>query len=167
MHGKIEGEEMADMKYKTIQSLLFFIMILFMFLFSASFLVMPVVSQRSMEGKSTMLMFNGIWFWTTGLGSVILFVLINQRRKKLPGAEKNVESAKPGIIRFCSNGWAKAADWTFLGSFIGLIICIIMSSQSYAMFVFVFFTVFTFMMHCVFNGKNFKCIAGMIDEKRR
>ena len=145
------------MKQKQISKILF-LSIMFMFLFSISFLIMPIASQKSFEGKPILLILNGIWFWLTGIISLILFMIANKRRKKQIQDISNIENNKPGILQFFSNIWAKVADCLFLLSLIGLIIFIIILPQSYFLFVFAFFSVFTFLMHCVLNGKNFKYI---------
>ncbi len=146
------------MKQKAVPKILFFVLIAFMFLFAASFLVMPVASKRSLEGKPTLLLWNGIWFWTTGLSSLILFGIVNQGRKKQLKGRKNLKNRKMGIICFFSNTWAKAADGAFVVSLIGLVAFMGLFPQSYMVFVFAFICVFTFLMHCILNGENFKYI---------
>lgn len=146
------------MKQKAVPKILFFVLIVFMFLFAASFLVMPVAAKRSLAGKSDLLLWNGIWFWTTGLSSLILFEIINQGRKKQLKGRKNPKNQKIGIIRFFSNAWAKAADGAFVASLIGLVVVMVFFPQSYMVFLFAFISVFTFLMHCILNGENFKYI---------
>lgn len=146
------------MKQKSALKILFFVLIVFMFLFAASFLIMPAASKNSLEGKQTLLLWNGIWFWTTGLSSLILFGIINQGRKKQLKGRSNSKNRKRGIICFFSNVWAKAADGAFVASFIGLIVFKVFLTQSYMVFLFAFLSVFTFLMHCMLNGENFKYI---------
>lgn len=152
------------MKQKQNQKILLFTSIMFMFLFSASFLLMPIASQRSLEGKSIVLLINGLWFWITGIIALILYMIINQNRKKQLRNINDIENTKSGIIQFFSNSWAKAVDCLFLVSLIGLIIFIIILPQSYFVFIFAFISVFTFLMHCVLNGKNFKYIIGNLNQ---
>ena len=146
------------MKHKAGLKVLFFVLIAFMFLFAASFLVMPVASKKSFEGKPTLLLWNGVWFWTTGLSSLILFVIVNQGRKKQLKGRTNLKNQKAGIICFFSNTWAKAADGAFIVSLVGLVGFMVFLPQSYMVFIFMFFFVFTFLMHCILNGENFKYI---------
>lgn len=149
------------MKQKAIPKILFFVLIVFMFLFAASFLVMPVASQSSFEGTPALLLWNGIWFWTTGLGSLTLFGIVNQGRKKQLKGRMDSKNRKMGIICFFSNVWAKAADGAFVASFIGLVVFAVFFPQSYMVFIFAFISVFTFLMHCMLNGENFKYIWGI------
>ncbi len=149
------------MKRKVAPKILFFVLIAFMFLFAASFLVMPVASKRSLEGKPTLLLWNGIWFWTTGLSSLTLLGIVNRERKKQLKGRTNSKNRKMGIICFFSNVWAKAADGAFVASFIGLVVFAVFFPQSYMVFIFAFISVFTFLMHCMLNGENFKYIWGI------
>lgn len=109
------------MKRKGSLKILFWVLIVFIFLFAASFLVMPLASQKSLEGKQALLLWNGIWFWTTGLGSLILFGIVNQGRKKQLRGRTNSKNPKVGIIRFFSNAWKKAEDGAFIVRRISLI----------------------------------------------
>lgn len=149
------------MKQKAVPKILFFVLIAFMFLFAASFLVMPVASKRSLEGKPALLLWNGIWFWTAGLSSLTLFGIVNRGRKKQLKGRTNSKNRKMGIICFFSNVWAKAADGAFVASFIGLAVFVVFFPQSYMVFIFAFISVFTFLMHCMLNGENFKYIWGI------
>lgn len=149
------------MKQKAVAKILFFVLITFMFLFAASFLIMPVASKSSLEGKPDLLLWNGIWFWTTGLSSLTLFGIVNRGRKKQLKGRTNLKNGKKGIICFFSNVWAKAADGAFFASFIGLVIFVVFFPQSYVVFILAFTSVFTFLMHCMLNGENFKYIWGI------
>lgn len=151
------------MKQKAVPKILFFVLIALMFLFAASFLVMPVASKSSLEGKPDLLLWNGIWFWTTGLSSLTLFGIVNRGRKRQLKGRTNLKmkNRKMGIICFFSNVWAKAADGAFVASFIGLVVFVVFFPHSYVVFIFAFTSVFTFLMHCMLNGENFEYIWGI------
>ena len=154
------------MKQKQTQKILLFLSIVFMFLFSASFLLMPIASQINFQGKSILMFINGLWFWITGIIAMILFIIVNQSRKKQLKNTNEIDNNKSGFICFFTNSWAKAADCLFLISLIGLIILIIILPQSYFVFIFAFITVFAFLMHCVLNGKNYKYIIRNLNQKK-
>jgi len=127
---------------------------LFMFLFSTSFLMMPIASGLGLSGDPSLLYITGLWFWLSAVLAGITFVLANKKRKTA-----DVNRNRPGIFCFLKNQWAKLADSAFGVSLFGLVLVLIVASQSYFTFIFVFLSVFTFLMHCVLNGKNFQYLV--------
>jgi len=136
---------------------------IFMFLFSTSFLIMPIASGLSLSGDNLLLTVTALWFWLSAILASITFLLANRKRK----AASSPAKFRPGIFRFFQNPWAKMADTAFGVSLIGLIVVLLVASQSYFTFIFVSLSVFTFLMHCVMNGKNFQYfVEANIHSKR-
>ena len=143
------------MKYKRNHKALFIASLTFMLLFSASFLIMPLASALSFGGSNVLLMINGLWFWITGILAGGTFLAANRKRKSV-SVDNN---SRPGILCFCLNPWAKIADCTFVASILGLTVTIIFASQIFFVFILASLTVFSFLMHCVLNGRNFKYLT--------
>ncbi len=125
---------------------------IFMFLFSTSFLIMPLASELSLSGDNFLLTVTALWFWLSAILSGITFLLANKKRKAATGTIKS----RPGIFCFFKNPWAKLADAAFGVSLSGLILVTITASKSYLPYILVSLSVFTFLMHCVLNGKNYQ-----------
>ena len=135
---------------------------IFMFLFSISFLIMPLASGLSLNGDNFLLTMTALWFWLSAILAGITFLLAN---KKGMTATSSIQS-RPGIFCFFKNPWAKLADSGFGVSLSGFILVTIAASNSYLPYILVSLSVFTFLMHCVLNGKNFQyAIQTSIPEK--
>jgi len=143
------------MKGKQNYKTLFITSLGFMFLFSGSFLIMPLASAWSLGGNNILILITGLWFWLTAILAGVTFLLINRKRKALTIDNKG----NPGIICFCMNPWAKIADFAFGASLLGLTVTVIFAMQTYFIFILSSLSVFSFLMHCVLNGKNFKFLT--------
>lgn len=125
---------------------------IFMFLFSTSFLIMPLASELSLSGDNFLLTVTALWFWLSAILSGITFLLANKKRKAATGTMKS----RPGIFCFFKNPWAKLADSAFGISLSGFILVTIAAPKSYLLYILVSLSVYTFLMHCVLNGKNYQ-----------
>ena len=118
------------------------------FIMSATFLVMPLIQTNIDSGSNAYNIIIGIIFWLTLIfGMISLFL-----------ARKNINGIKEikrgiGLIKFFQN------------KIIGLIILTIATDGTlYICYIFFSAVTFTFIMHCILNGKMFNCL--IINKKR-
>lgn len=142
------------MKYKKTEATLLGIAILCYLLMCLTFLFM------SLE-KDTFI--TGILFWIGLVGGSVLMVVVNAKRKaffeKNDISYKNAKKSRAGIFRLFSNRLAMIADITCGAALLGTIISMIVTKgYGYICYPFISLTVFTFVLHCIFNGKNFDFI---------
>lgn len=150
------------MKCKRNHKALFIASLTFMFLFSASFLIMPLASALSFGGNNILLMVTGLWFWLTAILSGVTFLLANRNRKSVSTDNRS----RPGILCFCLNPWAKIADCAFGASLLGLTVTILFALQNNFVFILASLSVFSFLLHCVLNGKNFKFLTETMNQTK-
>jgi len=145
----------------------FLFSIVCMFLFSLSFLIMPVASDLALDGKLVLLRLSGIWFWLSLIAGYALFILVNKNRKRLMMKQKKQAiKVKPGIIKIFSNKWACIADIAAVISLFGFLITVLIIPQKYVTYIFLFAAIFTIQMHGMLNGENFKYISKIIKAKQ-
>ena len=128
-------------------------------LLGISFVLMPIDSNDTENKTSVIMLVAGVLFWFSLAAGLITQGILSVRRKKwISGnASKKAGAAfKPGLISFFKNKYAVIADIGMVGSLIGLIIVMIMtSSTGFSCYVFAGLFVFLFSMHCILNGKNY------------
>jgi hypothetical protein len=138
--------------------IMFFISLFCIFIMSGSILLMPLASEMFFEGSNTLLIATGLMFWIPLFGGYVLLAVINSTRKKVAKKHKQHRLLRIGLIRFFSNIWAFAADLVFVISLIGFVVSMLNDPFSYFAFVLLFITVFSFQLHCILNGENYRFI---------
>lgn len=142
------------MKNKKTEAVLLVIALVCYLLMSLTFLFMPLEENTFISG---------IVFWA-GLGSgSVLMIIVNMLRKaffkKNDISYKNPKKSRAGIFRLCNNRLALIADIICGIALLGLIISMIATKgYGYVCYPFISLTVFSFILHCIFNGKNFDFI---------
>lgn len=142
------------MKNKKTEALLLGLSLLCYFAMSLTFLFMPLEKDTFVSG---------IVFWTGLVGGGTMQIMLNTRRKdffrKNNISYKNTKKSRAGIARFFTNRPAKIADVSFCVSLMATVIALIATKgYGYLCYVFISLTVFGFVLHCIFNGKNFDFI---------
>lgn len=139
--------------------LIFYISIISMFLFSATFMIMPFASDYSVSNENnSLLIIVGAVFWGSLVVAVLASLYVTSCRcrynKVHPSEKKHI---KIGLISFFSNREALVFDLMFIVSTIGFVFCLFFD-ESIVSYIFLSIFVFSFFMHCVLNGKNFNYI---------
>ncbi|MCI5656978.1 MAG: hypothetical protein SOT80_10785 [Candidatus Pseudoruminococcus sp.] len=130
------------------------------FIMSATFLVMPLIQTDIDSGNNAYSIIIGITFWLTLVFGIISLFLA---RKNIQGIE-NIKKGI-GLIKFFQNKIAAIFDILLIISIIGLIILTIVTDGTlYICYIFFSAVTFSFIMHCILNGKIFNCL--IINKKR-
>ena len=130
------------------------------FIMSATFLVMPLIQTDIDSGNNAYSIIIGITFWLTLVFGIISLFLA---RKNIQGIE-NIKKGI-GLIKFFQNKIAAIFDILLIISIIGLIILTIVTGGTlYRCYIFFSAVTFSFIMHCILNGKIFNCL--IINKKR-
>jgi hypothetical protein len=121
---------------------------------SLMFLLMPLEEETFVTG---------IVFWAGLLGGSVLQVIVNALRKAFfkrnDISYKNAKKSRAGILRIFSNRLAMIADITCGVALLATSVSMIATrGYGYICYVFISLTVFSFALHCIFNGKNFDFI---------
>lgn len=138
---------------------LYWFAVAFLFLMSASILIMPM-AVRMAEEDGIMDVLIGCVFWISAIAGYTLLAIANSERRwfikyKTDGDIKM--GCFPGIISFFTNVPATVADVTMIASC--LLFAIISSTShgnDYVSYVLLFLLVFSLHMHCLFNGRIYK-----------
>lgn len=140
---------------------LFWFAVVFIFLMSASILLMPIAVQMGeQDRKMTALI--GIIFWISAIVGYVLIAMANAERKwfiirKGDGDVKM--NCHPGIVTFFTNVPATVFDVTMVLSFLMFIIINFTDWRyEYITYVLLFLMVLSLNMHCLFNGRIYKAI---------
>lgn len=131
------------------------------FLFSVSFLIMPIKNDGIVQPRWVVLL-SGLMFWIPLLLGIASQILLSKLRKDylIKDGKINNRTNRIGLLTFFSNTYALIADSLFVLSILILIVLIIFYKQvSYIHFVFIFLTVLMFSFHCIFNGKNYRFVT--------
>ena len=137
--------------------------------FSVSFLLMPVETEAQINGISVPSFIAGIMFWlgliSGCLSQVLLAVRYNNRmRAKANGNGRKVTpTSRIGLFSILRNTPAIIADVGCAVSFAGLVaVFVITSGTGYVCFSFMSAFSFTFVMHCILNGRVYANITSTI-----
>lgn len=103
---------------------------------------------------------SGVLFW---IGLIIAIVFGLLQNKTTTNKDSN---NKIGLISFFSNKPAFVFDVILIVSFIAFVICLIINKVSNIATIIFSIFIFSFEMHCVFNGKNYKYIISKLEEKK-
>ena len=130
----------------------------FLFLCALAIALMPF--GNSMKEKTMVVMYcSGAAFWIGLIGTIYMALKINRSRKgsyrfnELFGNRKQL-----GLIHFFQNTEAMIMDVTMVISLIVLIIARLCSANLQIIYVIIAVFVFSFGMHCMLNGINYKYI---------
>ena len=130
----------------------------FLFLCALAIALMPF--GNLMKEKTMIVMYcSGVAFWIGLIGTIYMALKINCSRKgsyrfnELFGNRKQL-----GLIHFFQNTEAMIMDVTMVISLIVLIIARLCSANLQIIYVIIAVFVFSFGMHCMLNGINYKYI---------
>ena len=143
------------MRKSKMDAVLLGISVLCFLMMSVTFMFMPKEPDGSF--------ISGILFWIGLVSGSVLLVIVNSLRKeffkKNDISYKNTKKSRPGIFRFFSNRLAMIVDIICGAAFLGTVISMIATrGYGYICYPFISLTVFSFVLHCIFNGKNFDFI---------
>lgn len=130
----------------------------FLFLFALAIALMPLGS--SMKEKTILITYcSGAGFWIGLIGTSFMVLIINQsckasvRFNELYGDKKQF-----GIIHFFQNMEAKIMDVLMFVSLFTIIIAKVCNAELQLIYIIFAVFVFSFGMHCMLNGLNYKYI---------
>lgn len=130
----------------------------FLSLWALAIVLMPIGSVIK-ENSIIMLYFSGAAFWIGLAGTICMAFKINNCRKASYRFKEHGGSRKQlGAIHFFQNKEAIVMDTLMFVSIIGLIIAKISTSGLLVSFLFFAVFVFSFGMHCMLNGINYRYI---------
>ncbi|NLI63654.1 MAG: hypothetical protein GX367_02860 [Bacteroidales bacterium] len=127
---------------------------------SSTFFLVPFASFEKGGIAQKLAYTIGIAFWIGILAAVIFTMLLSSLRSKEEKKEKNKRKShsKIGLVKFFSNKIAKTFDIIFMVSLAGQVIVLIIGAHIMVEVTILFLLVFSFEMHCIFNGKNYSYI---------
>lgn len=130
-------------------------------LMSFSFLLMPI--DFATKGLQIVNILIGIMFWLFLLIGIITQVALTQKRKKWFKKHHLKQyrlKMRVGVISFFQNTLGCIADIISAVSLIALIITAVLTDAAgFMCYVFLELFVFSFIMHCILNGKNYYFIT--------
>lgn len=126
---------------------------------SVSLSLTSFVSYEDGVAKKVFSIIVGLMFWIgLAVGIALIFVLKNKTKNCLDN-EKSV-----GLVRFFKNKYAICFDIAMAILLIASIIVIMVQTESFIGSVVIALLVFSFEMHCVLNGKIYKCLMKTGDK---
>lgn len=138
----------------------------FLFIWSFSVLLMPIASAVK-DTTRILLVVSGMLFWFGAISTVGIAFYINQCRKRSSKLKKEtVEKERIGVLQFFRNKHAKMADIVMFVSGIGFILVRFLKDGSFITFAFLAVFVFSFGMHCMLNGINYKYLQLFIKKEK-
>ena len=136
----------------------FFMFICFLLILSISILMMPISSDIK-EASLIPLIITGILFWFGLVGTIWMAININlSRRASTEFKEMYPNIRKFGLIHFFQNKPAIIADVALFVSLLMFILVKLFSDNNILQFIAIALIVFTFGMHCMLNGINYKYV---------
>lgn len=130
----------------------------FLFLCALAIALMPL--GNSMKDKTMLIMYcSGAAFWVGLLGTIYMVLKINRVRKGNHRFNEFFGNRKQlGLIHFFQNTKAMIADMAMIVSIIALVIAVLCRANLQVIYFIISMFVFTFGMHCMLNGMNYKYI---------
>ncbi len=104
----------------------------------------------------------GIAFWLGLLVGYAVFIVFNKKRKQDTDTKMK---QRPGIVCFFSNRYATFFDVLLAISLIVTIVCLIVPSYEVIMITALSLCLFSFHMHSILNGINFKYLTEVQKER--
>lgn len=131
----------------------------FLFLLSIALCLMPLASLIADKTKIVSILV-GSMFWIGFIGTICMAISINKSRKKCIAFNREcVSSIKTiGLINFFKNKYAVITDIFMAVFLIGFIVSDIILTKNYIPFIFFAVLVYSFGMHCMLNGINYRYI---------
>lgn len=132
------------------------IFVIMLLILSMSFLFMPF--GVGLKDKNTIPMFiSGGLFWIGFIGTTVMALNINKSRRASPVFKELYPVQRQlGLIHFFQNKAAAAADITMCVAILGFVISKWMIASNYGQFAAISLFTFSFGMHCMLNGINYK-----------
>lgn len=150
---------MGKLKEKSV--IMFVISLVLKLLFAASFLLMPMASDISLnKDKNGLLYFAGALFWVSLILSIVTSIIVTKKQKEYyhkKGCQDSSKRVLPAIFTFFSCKEAKIVDILML-VFVAVLILLIVFTDGYLLYVFLFLSVLFIELHSTFNGKNYRYI---------
>lgn len=130
----------------------------FLALLAISVCLMPIGS--SLKEKTTIIMYiSGVAFWIGLIGTICMAVKINNSRKNSYRFNERFGNHKQlGVVHFLQNTEAIIADIAMFVSIVAFIIAKIWISEIIVSFILLAIFIFSFGMHCMLNGINYRYI---------
>ncbi|MCI8371754.1 MAG: hypothetical protein HFI75_05045 [Lachnospiraceae bacterium] len=157
------------MDKKWVDKLLLIVSILLFFVMSASFLIMPLDIYMERVSSSAVNIISGLCFWIPLVGGCIMQFFLAMRRKQWMRIHKKAMDSQKrvGVVSIFENKPAIVADLVMIISFV---VCVAVfactDGSGYFCYIIVALFVFSFCMHCILNGKNFRFTAGQTKMQR-
>ncbi len=130
----------------------------FLFVLALSIAFMPISSMVK-EDINILLYCTGASFWIGIIGTIFMAVKINYcRRVHVHFNGQNIKLKQCGLFHFFQNKKAMIADILLLVSIAGIVIDKIMIKNIFVLFIFSSSLLYSFGMHCMLNGINYKYI---------
>lgn len=130
----------------------------FLALFAISVCLMPIGSR--LKEKTTIIIYiSGVAFWIGLIGTICMAVKINNSRKNSHRFNERFGNHKQlGVIHFLQNTEGIIADISMFVSIVTFIIAKIWISEIIVSFILLAVFIFSFGMHCMLNGINYRYI---------
>lgn len=140
--------------------------ILFMVVLAASVLVMPFTSKNGITNNTLMYISGGL-FWLGLIGTIVMAVVINNHRKRNSKLSKTAGSdGQLGLIHFFQNKEASVCDVIMIASLVCFIGSTMIRVDQVVQFILLATFIFSFGMHCMLNGINYKIIKNKQGGKK-
>lgn len=129
--------------------------VIFLMMVSLAFMIMALCNGLQEENKILNIISGGL-LWTGGIGAIVIWICISTaRRNEYIDNSKYTFTQKMGIIHFFKNKYAIAADSFMILSMIVLVAAKLWMNNAVLMLVSVSVFIFSFGLHCLFNGINY------------
>lgn len=136
----------------------------FLLLLTTALALMPL--GNALKEETRLVMYGcGVGFWVGIIGTLVTAMAFNRCGKRARADAQTANTGKRcGLIRFFQNKEASIADIGMLICLVGFILAELCEGMLFLAFVFLALFVFSFGMHCVLNGINYRY---MKNKKRR
>lgn len=132
---------------------LLYVQIISFLISSISLSLTSFVSYEDGTAKIVFSIIVGLLFWIgLAVGIILNFMLKNKTKNRLEN-EKGI-----GLICFFKNKIAICFDVAMIFLLVASIVVIAIQTESFIGSIVIALFVFSFEMHCIFNGKIFKCL---------
>lgn len=135
-----------------------------LFMMSMSLILMSFCGTEN-ESNRVLTIVTGIFFWCGFIGTITAFIFMNiTRRKNDKSASEKNGILNIGLFRFFSNTCAGVFDVIMILSLCAFIVVLVVADNISVQLIIMAIFVFSFGMHCILNGINYKYI---ISKDRR
>lgn len=148
-------------KVKKIKKLIY-ISLVFICIYSATILFMPLASDMSNKTNKMSVIILGMIFWLSFIIAYISLFLANRVRKSI--TIRKQDKSRIGLFSFFSNRSGIVADVLLLLSVVIFIISLFSPmANHWIIYIFLFFIVLSLNLHCIFNGKIYEISKSKLD----